>query len=173
MGAGGARGLAHAGLLRALSRAGKPPACVAGTSIGALVGAVFCGGDLDGFCRYIGNLSRLDAIKLADPVFPRSGLFEGQRFMRRLKRFLTVERLEDCARNTRRLSIAGARLGLAASPDAMLGGYLPAVHDAIRRNADRRDRRSLLEQLRVVEIMFGSDAAAQLYGELRGAPVTM
>ena len=84
-----------------------------------------------------------------------------------------VERLEDCARNTRRLSIAGARLGLAASPDAMLGGYLPAVHDAIRRNADRRDRRSLLEQLRVVEIMFGSDAAAQLYGELRGAPFTV
>ena len=85
-----------------------------------------------------------------------------------------VERLEDCARNTRRLSIAGARLGLAASPDAMLGGYLPAVHDAIRQNAgDRGGRRSLLEQLRVVEIMFGSDAAAQLYGELRGAPVTV
>ena len=53
----------------------------------------------------------------------------------------------------------------------MLGGYLPAVHDAIRRNAaDRRGRRSLLEQLRVVEIMFGSDAAAQLYGDLRAAP---
>ena len=79
-----------------------------------------------------------------------------------------VERLEDCARNTRRLSIAGARLGLAATPDAMLGGYLPAVHAAIRQNiADRHCRRSLLEQLRVVEILFGSDAAAQLYGELR------
>ncbi|MGD9508037.1 MAG: hypothetical protein AB7I59_27955 [Geminicoccaceae bacterium] len=79
-----------------------------------------------------------------------------------------VERLENCARNTRRLSIAGARLGLAATPDAMLGGYLPAVHEAIRHNAaDRRGRRGLLEQLRVVEIMFGSDAAAQLYGELR------
>jgi hypothetical protein len=79
-----------------------------------------------------------------------------------------VERLEDCARNTRRLSIAGARLGLAATPDAMLGGYLPAVHDAIRQNAaDRRCRRNLIEQLRVVEIMFGSDTAARLYGELR------
>ena len=97
LGAGGARGLAHAGLLRALSRAGKPPACVAGTSIGALVGAVYCGGDLDGFCRYVGSLSRLDAVKLADPIFPRSGLFEGARFMRRLKRFLKVERLEECS----------------------------------------------------------------------------
>jgi hypothetical protein len=84
-----------------------------------------------------------------------------------------VERLENCARNTRRLSIAGARLGLAATPDAMLGGYLPAVHDAIRRNAARRCQRSLLEQLRVVEIMFGSDMAAQLYGELRsGRPAS-
>lgn len=79
-----------------------------------------------------------------------------------------VERLEDCARNTRRLSIAGAKLGLAATPDAMLGGYLPAVHDAIRQGGtDQRSRKSLFEQLRVVEIMFGSDAAAHLYGELR------
>jgi hypothetical protein len=41
------------------------------------------------------------------------------------------------------------------------------VGEAIRHNAaDRRGRRGLLEQLRVVEIMFGSDVAAQLYGEL-------
>jgi NTE family protein len=39
LGAGGARGFAHVGVLRALRRAGVPLDCVAGTSIGALVGA--------------------------------------------------------------------------------------------------------------------------------------
>ena len=79
-----------------------------------------------------------------------------------------VEQLEDCARNARRLSIAGARLGLAPSPDAMVARYLPAVHEALRQPpVPSGQRRGRLEQLRVVEIMFGSDAAARLYDELR------
>jgi NTE family protein len=124
LGAGGARGLAHAGLLRALTRAGVRPACVAGTSIGALIGAVYCGGDLDGFCRYVGGLTRLDAIKLADPVFPRSGLFEGARFMRRLRRFLTVERLEDCSP---RLAVVTVRARDSAPLVLTTGPILAAV----------------------------------------------
>ena len=43
--AGGfARGIAHIGVLRVLREAGVPIDCVAGTSVGALIGAAFCGG---------------------------------------------------------------------------------------------------------------------------------
>src|SRR6202047_5182960 len=43
--AGGfARGIAHVGVLRALTRAGIPIDCVAGTSVGALIGACYCAG---------------------------------------------------------------------------------------------------------------------------------
>jgi NTE family protein len=43
--AGGfARGIAHIGVLRALRDAGIPIDCVAGTSVGALIGAGFCAG---------------------------------------------------------------------------------------------------------------------------------
>src|SRR5246500_2580695 len=43
--AGGfARGIAHIGVLRVLREAGIPIDCVAGTSVGALIGAAFCGG---------------------------------------------------------------------------------------------------------------------------------
>src|SRR6202022_1214275 len=47
--AGGfARGIAHVGVLRALTSAGIPIDCVAGTSVGALIGACFwAGGPLD------------------------------------------------------------------------------------------------------------------------------
>jgi NTE family protein len=43
--AGGfARGIAHVGVLRALINAGVPIDCVAGTSVGALIGACYCAG---------------------------------------------------------------------------------------------------------------------------------
>jgi len=41
LGSGGARGLAHAGVLQALHEAGIPVGMVAGTSMGALVGALY------------------------------------------------------------------------------------------------------------------------------------
>jgi NTE family protein len=41
LGGGGARGLAHAGVLRVLEEEGIPIHCVAGVSIGAVVGAMF------------------------------------------------------------------------------------------------------------------------------------
>lgn len=41
LGSGGARGLAHLGVLSVLERAGLRPACIAGTSMGAIVGAVY------------------------------------------------------------------------------------------------------------------------------------
>lgn len=44
LGGGGARGLAHVGVLRALQEAGVPVAGIAGTSIGAIVGGLFAAG---------------------------------------------------------------------------------------------------------------------------------
>jgi len=41
---GGSRGLAHAGVLSALTEAGLEPECLSGTSAGALVGALFAAG---------------------------------------------------------------------------------------------------------------------------------
>jgi NTE family protein len=41
---GGARGLAHVGVLRALSERGIRPACIAGTSAGGIVGALYGAG---------------------------------------------------------------------------------------------------------------------------------
>ena len=41
LGSGGARGLAHAGVLAALEEAGIRPDCVAGTSMGAIIGGLY------------------------------------------------------------------------------------------------------------------------------------
>lgn len=44
LGGGIARGIAHIGVLSELERAGVPIDCIAGTSIGALIGASYCAG---------------------------------------------------------------------------------------------------------------------------------
>ena len=44
LGAGGARGLAHIAVLEALDEMGVRPAAIAGTSIGALIGAAYAAG---------------------------------------------------------------------------------------------------------------------------------
>ncbi len=128
LGAGGARGLAHAGLLRELSRAGARPACVAGASIGALVGAVFCGGDLERFCAWVEGLNRLETLRLADPVFPRVGLMEGQALMETLAGFVRVERLEDCSP---RLAVVAVNARTGESAVLTRGPLLAAVRASI------------------------------------------
>ena len=45
LGGGGARGLAHIAVIEALDDMGVRPTAIAGTSIGALIGAGLCGGD--------------------------------------------------------------------------------------------------------------------------------
>ena len=44
LGSGGARGLAHIAVLEALDEMGVKPAAIAGTSIGALIGAAYAAG---------------------------------------------------------------------------------------------------------------------------------
>jgi NTE family protein len=44
LGGGFARGIAHIGVLKVLEEEGIPVRCIAGTSVGALIGAVYCSG---------------------------------------------------------------------------------------------------------------------------------
>jgi NTE family protein len=79
LGSGSARGLAHIGVLRALKEARIEIDVVAGTSMGAVIGAVFAAGKLDGLSARLRNLDWPGIVALLDPVFPRSGLIDGQR----------------------------------------------------------------------------------------------
>ena len=95
LGAGGARGWAHLGVLRRLDELGVPVDCVAGTSAGALVGAVYLAGRLD----LLEALSRrLDWRQMArlffEVTFPRSGLLTGRHVVRFLQEVIGVDTIE-------------------------------------------------------------------------------
>ncbi len=79
LGSGSARGLAHIGVLRAVQDAGVQVDAVAGTSMGALVGASFAAGKLESLATTFLELDWKGIAALLDPVFPRSGLIDGQK----------------------------------------------------------------------------------------------
>ncbi len=80
LGGGVARGLAHIGVLSALEEAGVPIDCVAGTSMGAIIGASYCAG-LD-----IGDLRQIAA---------RTGWWQVSRPLLSAGGFVTFMRLEQ------------------------------------------------------------------------------
>ena len=88
---GGARGLAHIGVLKILEQEGVPIDYLAGTSMGGLIAAAYAAGlspDLmEQEALRMASLRRL--LALADPSLPRRGLFEGQKVRDRIRDVVT------------------------------------------------------------------------------------
>lgn len=88
LGAGSARGWSHIGVLQALRGAGIHADVVCGTSIGALVGAVYADDELDELERWVTDLTWLKVMGFFDVSFG-GGLLKGARLIGHLReRFL-------------------------------------------------------------------------------------
>ena len=96
LGGGGARGWAHIGVLRALQDNDIPIDYVAGTSIGALVGAIYVHDKLDELEQFANNIEVQNLVTLVDISFPGLGLVNGQRVREFLSGYLVDATLEDC-----------------------------------------------------------------------------
>ena len=81
LGGGGARGIAHIGVLRVLEREGMPIDCLAGTSIGGIVAAGYASGltpdQLEEEAKNTTNAWRM--LRFADPGPLKHGLLRGKR----------------------------------------------------------------------------------------------
>jgi NTE family protein len=95
LGSGAARGLAHIGVLKVLDEAAIPIDVIAGTSIGALIGALYAAGVSPRRMEEITcNLNWRDMARLLDPVLPTSGLLDSNRVARFMARLLPVDTFE-------------------------------------------------------------------------------
>ena len=81
LGAGGARGLAHIGVIRWLTANGYQIRSIAGSSIGALIGGIYASSKLEAYAEWALALERMEVLRLLDPAFGRAGLFKGDRLM--------------------------------------------------------------------------------------------
>lgn len=96
LGSGGAKGLAHLSVIEVLESMGIPIQMIAGSSIGAVVGALYGCGSLGRFKEDILGLTLREMITFMDPVVPRSGLIDGKGTMKFLERYIPGDaRIED------------------------------------------------------------------------------
>ena len=94
---GGARGLAHIGVVKVLEQEGIRIDCLAGTSMGGVIAAAYAAGLSPDFMEQealrMASLRRL--LALADPSLSRRGLFEGQKMREYLASHLGDRTFDD------------------------------------------------------------------------------
>lgn len=95
LGSGGARGLAHVGVIDQLTRDGFEIKAIAGSSMGALIGGIYAMGKLDVYTRWVTALERGDVVRLLDLSFGRNGLIKGDRIIEVLKSLIGDSDIED------------------------------------------------------------------------------
>ena len=95
LGAGGARGLAHIGVIEAIEARGLRIAAIAGSSMGALVGGIYASGRLPAYREWALALTRTDVFRLLDFGIGRPGLFTGDRLMEELQEIVGQHRIES------------------------------------------------------------------------------
>lgn len=92
---GGARGLAHVGVIEELERRGYEISEIAGCSAGALVGGMYAAGKMPEFKDWICNLDRVDVFSLMDFTFSSRGFIKGEKVYNALKKVVQDCQIED------------------------------------------------------------------------------
>jgi NTE family protein len=95
LGGGGARGLAHIGVIQWLTENGYDIRSIAGSSMGALVGGIYAAGKLQVYADWVLALERMQVVRLLDPAFGRTGLFKGDRIVGVLRELIGDFAIED------------------------------------------------------------------------------
>lgn len=95
LGSGGARGLAHIGVIHELESRSYQIQAVAGSSMGALVGGIYALGKLDVYTDWVMQLDQSDIISLLDWTFTGGGIIRGNKLMNKLKELVGECNIED------------------------------------------------------------------------------
>lgn len=95
LGSGGARGLAHIGIVHELEESGFEIASISGCSVGALVGGIYAAGKLSEFEKWVCAIGKMDIVNLLDIAWENKGLVKGDRIMETLTELVGERQIED------------------------------------------------------------------------------
>jgi NTE family protein len=84
LGCGGARGLAHIGVIHWLEENDFKIKSIVGCSIGALVGGIYAAGKLNEFEQWVRSITKVDIVTLLDLSWVKSGLVRGDKLINTL-----------------------------------------------------------------------------------------
>ncbi|UCE90575.1 MAG: patatin-like phospholipase family protein [Pseudomonadota bacterium] len=95
LGSGGARGLAHIGVIDWLVEHNFEIRSIAGSSMGALIGGIYAAGELDTYRHWVKALDKSDVLGLLDLSFGSGGLFKGEKVIERLRDLIGARSIEE------------------------------------------------------------------------------
>lgn len=95
LGSGGARGLAHIGVIQVLERHGYQIKSISGCSAGAVVGGVYAAGKLAEFEQWVRAIDTFDILALMDISWSGGGLVKGDKVINTLKALLGEYKIEE------------------------------------------------------------------------------
>ena len=95
LGSGGARGMAHIGIIHWLEEHDYHIQSISGCSMGALIGGIYAAGKLDEFEQWIHAITKLDIITLLDISWSKSGLVKGDKIINTLIDLVGDMKIED------------------------------------------------------------------------------
>jgi NTE family protein len=94
---GGARGIAHIGVIDELEKRKFEISSVAGTSMGSLIGGVYAAGKLEELKEWIYTLDKGKLLRMVDFTLSKQGLIKGDRVFRKMKDYIPHTNIEDLA----------------------------------------------------------------------------
>jgi len=95
LGSGGARGMAHIGVIEELKKEGFNIVEVVGCSMGAVVGGIYCASYLDEYKHWLIGLTKLDVFKLFDFAFSSQGFVKGERVFKAIELLIGDHQIEN------------------------------------------------------------------------------
>ena len=95
LGSGGARGLAHIGIIHWLEENGYQIKSVSGCSMGALIGGIYAAGKLDDYEHWVRAVTRLDIVTLLDLSWEKTGLVKGDKIINTLIKLVGNQLIEE------------------------------------------------------------------------------
>ncbi|HCV39253.1 MAG TPA: alpha/beta hydrolase [Pseudomonas sp.] len=94
LGSGGARGYAHIGVIEEIEKRGYDIACIAGCSMGAVIGGIYAAGKLEEYRNWIESLDYLDVLRLVDVSF-RLGAIRGDKVFGQIRKIVGDMNIEQ------------------------------------------------------------------------------
>jgi NTE family protein len=95
LGSGGARGIAHIGVINELQRLNCEIISVSGCSMGAVVGGIYCTGKLELFTQWLLSITKRDVFSLMDFALSTAGLIKGTKILQVIEDFIGTYNIED------------------------------------------------------------------------------
>lgn len=97
LGSGGAKGLAHIGIIKVLEKNNIPIDFIAGSSVGAMVGGCYAAlGDINEIEKMALTTNSRRMLSLIDPALSRGGLVHGEKIKKFFEQFVNGMDIENC-----------------------------------------------------------------------------